>query len=188
MVGSFVYCNSLIIMQLNIIPILNTPDLENIKDIYTTSFPPSERREFDELSKQLNSPYNILFKITYDHLTVGMASLWNFYDFVYLEHLAIDSGMWGNGMGTQTMKILLTQYQKPFILEIEPPTDTLTEKRVQFYTKLGFVLLPDMYMQPAYSKNKPMVELQLMTNLNPIAKEGLLNALRSIHKNVYGVL
>lgn len=175
-------------MELRIDQIVNITQLKEIKDIYINSFPPSERREFDELSKQLTSINNILFNISNNRITVGMVSLWSFPEFVYLEHIAIDPGLRGNGVGAQVMKTLLAQYLKPFILEVEPPIDTLTERRVQFYTKLGFGLLPYSHMQPAYSKNKPMVELRLMTNSKTNNTESLASIIRSINQSVYGIL
>ncbi|MFA5647842.1 MAG: GNAT family N-acetyltransferase [Bacteroidales bacterium] len=175
-------------MQLSINRIVNATQLKEIESIYTSSFPPSERREFYELCKQLTSPNNILFNISNNRITVGMVSLWSFPEFVYLEHIAIDSNLRGNGVGAQVMKTLLVQHPKPFILEVEPPIDTLTERRVQFYTKLGFILLPNSYMQPAYSKSKPMVELRHMINSKISGRVNLENIIRSINQSVYGVL
>ena len=59
---------------------------------------------------------------------------------------------------------------------------------MQFYTKLGFILLPNSYMQPAYSKSKPMVELRHMINSKISGRVNLENIIRSINQSVYGVL
>jgi hypothetical protein len=56
-------------------------------------------------------------------------------------------------------------------LEIEPIVDEITQRRHNFYRKLGFKDNPIVHYQPPYHKNTQAVKLWLMSYPQPVSKE-----------------
>jgi hypothetical protein len=76
---------------------------------------------------------------------------------------------------------------KPIVLEVEPPVDEDSIRRVRFYSSLGFSILPQVYMQPSYDGVKPSVELKLMTNYNLPTDTWVMSCIRIIIASVYSL-
>ena len=163
---------------------LRTPsvdDLEAIKRIYFEAFPPEEQRPWHLLLQSDGKPE---FKAIYDGETLaGMVTYWNFDTFVYIEHLAIDPSLRGSGLGAQTLAYLRQELALPLLLEVEPPCpeNSMAARRIGFYRRNGFEILPYDYIQPPYSPGLPSVPLLLMSTaaLNPH-----LSA-QTLHRQVY---
>ncbi|MDE6278234.1 MAG: GNAT family N-acetyltransferase [Muribaculaceae bacterium] len=148
--------------------------------IYEAAFPPEERRPSgnpvpdDEAFRF----YNIA---TRDVAQAGLLTLWSFGTFRYIEHLAVDSNLRGNGIGAAA----LAEVENPVVLEVEPPeTSAMAARRVEFYKRQGFRLLEVPYVQPPYSPGLPPVRLCLMLRgrlLVPVSE-----VIRTLHSRVYG--
>jgi GNAT superfamily N-acetyltransferase len=175
-------------MSLQLYRIKNSADLLKIKNLYVDSFPENERREFHELESQIHIPENEIYTIAREGDTLGFISIWNFSDFVFIEHFAINSDYRGQGIGSVTIKLIIGNFSKPFVLEVEPPTDEVSTKRVEFYNRLGFRLVEKFYMQPSYDGVKPEVELRLMYTADNLRDEWLNNCVSLIRTKVYGKL
>lgn len=70
------------------------------------------------------------------------------------------------------------------MLEVEPPCELQpdTVRRVNFYKRNGFHMLPHDYVQPPYSAGLPEVELKLMSTNPEMPPEPLISLL---HSKVY---
>ncbi|MGM9802901.1 MAG: GNAT family N-acetyltransferase [Muribaculaceae bacterium] len=137
-----------------------------IISLYTDAFPPNERRNCQSLQRILTEQKQ--FHITAINLNnefAGFISYWQFNGFCYVEHLATLPHLRGNGLGLQLMNHLKGLNLEPVIvLEVEPPIDSLTSRRIAFYERQGFVLHSDFdYVQPPYSPQQDPVQLMLMT-------------------------
>ncbi len=142
-------------------------EFEAIRNLYLTAFPPNERREIDELKKQIYHVECDVNLILTGKRIAGFVILWNFTDFVFLEHFAIEPGLRGLGIGERTLAEIKSRFQKTVILETEMPNDEVSLRRIRFYERNGFHKLSRSYFQPAYNANKPEVELKLMiTNID----------------------
>ena len=172
-------------MMLSLQQVMSVHDLEQIKDLYINSFPAHERREFYELVNQLSKPNFRIFRVAHISVIVGFISVWDFIDFTFVEHFAVSPKHRGLGLGTQVMNTLIGREEKPIVLEVEPPIDELSAKRVKFYSKFGFVILPQVYIQPSYSSNKPAVEMRLMPNYLAASAEWINQCINTITCNVY---
>lgn len=168
--------------------IRNENDLYSIKDLYVNSFPPNERREFDKVKFQILKPENEIFKILLGDIVVGFISIWNFSDFVFIEHFAVKQELRGQGIGSDVINQITSKINKPFVLEVEPPTEEFSIKRVNFYKRLGFRLVDKLYMQPSYDGVKPEVELRLMLTADDYSDDWLNSCVRLIRSKVYGKL
>jgi ribosomal protein S18 acetylase RimI-like enzyme len=175
-------------MNIQLFRIRNSADLLKIKILYEDSFPNNERREFYELEAQILKPENEIYTIARNGKTLGFVSIWNFNDFVFIEHFAIDPECRGQGIGSDAIKLIIGSYSKPFVLEVEPPKDEVSIKRINFYKRLGFKLVDKLYMQPSYDGVKPEVELRLMLTVDNYTDDRLNNCTSLIRSKVYGKL
>ena len=67
------------------------------------------------------------------------------------------------GLGDRMVKAFLERFGKPFFIEVEPPEDELTRRRIGFYERNGFVLNDYDYVQPSLGEGKEPVPLRIMT-------------------------
>lgn len=117
----------------------------------------------------------------------AMLCYWNFGSFIYVEYLAVEPTMRGGGIGRRIMERLVNDSMLPVILEVEPPTDQLTTRRIAFYRRLGFQLLPHPYVQPSYGVVPGMPLRLMLHSLNaPVPPPPVSEMVRLIHCHVYG--
>lgn len=137
---------------------------KSIQPIYELSFPEDERRDFEELiSLTETEPTFYADVYTEGDETVGFITYWQFNDFIYVEHFAVDEKTRGKGYGKVILKNLLKQADLPIILEVEKPENDINKRRIRFYENMGFRLSLKPYLQPPYSPDKKAVPLLLMS-------------------------
>lgn len=95
----------------------------------------------------------------------GFISFWRINDFVYVEHLAVAPQQRGKGVGRDMMLRMLRSTRRPCVLEVEPPVDSLTRRRIRFYESLGLTPRPKInYTQPPYASGGKSVPLLIMAS------------------------
>ena len=155
-----------------------------IEKVFMEAFPENERRPMEWLRRLLKEE-PAMHLCTYDDK--AMLCYWQFATFVYVEYLAVDKSLRGQGMGGRIIRQLAESVDVPVVLEVEPPVDELTKRRVAFYQRHGFQLLTYPYEQPSYGV-VPGMPLRLMLCVRdekmhvPSAEE--MSA--TIHERVYG--
>lgn len=162
---------------------------EIARQIYETSFPEDERRNFD-LLKALDGKYDFDFFVIADKQAnaIGIISLWSFKEFIYIEHFAIQQNERGKGIGSSVLSSLANKYSKPILLEVELPEDDLAKRRIAFYQRHGFAVQPYDYTQPAYDKTKQSLPMIVMIKADfEITKRFFDSAIATIYKEVYGL-
>ena len=164
---------------------MEEPELEVVKSLYLSSFPAEERREYNELKQQLNIGECAVNRILAGEKTAGFFIVWDFTEFIYLEHFAIEPKLRGLGIGERTLALIKENYNKPVILETELPLDETSSRRIKFYQRNGFRLLHRPYLQPSYGGVKPEVEMKLMSTAVDFASEDLDTYIDIIRKKVY---
>ena len=167
---------------------VTNPDRLNFefRQIYESSFPEDERREWTQL---LDLLYNMQFKLyeIYFHAKfLGLISVWDLEEFCFIEHFAICATEQGKGHGTMTLNQILSMNSKPFILEVEEPFTETARKRISFYERLNFSANNQSYFQPPYSFNKNSVKMLLMSYPAKIELENFEKIKALIHDRVYG--
>ena len=116
---------------------------------------------------------------------LGLLTTWEFDDFIYIEHFAIDPTLRSQGYGSEALKAFIREHGKPIVLEAEPPTDALSIRRIKFYERIGLTLYDFPYMQPAYTEDSHPVELRLMGTIDTEATP-LTDVEQQLHREVYG--
>ena len=161
-----------------------------VEQVYLDSFPPEERRDvvdFWALTQDEEKPFFI--RIIWDASDpIGFISYWALDGFIYIEHFAFAEHARGKGAGTFTMQALYDTLEKPLILEVEPISNEQTQRRVNFYRRLGFHLWDDIdYLQPPYRPTDSSFALQLMTKGDLDLHTDLTRVVSSIYQIAYGV-
>ncbi len=159
-------------------------------EIFEASFPKSERRPLPWLKQLVESEprFHCMAYIANSSLLTPHSSLnallcyWHFGTFIYVEYLAANPSQRNAGIGTRLMSEFLADADAPVILEVEPPESELTERRIGFYRRLGFRLLPDAYEQPSYGV-VPGIPLRLMLHGEHTVPTAEM--IKTIHREVY---
>ncbi len=116
----------------------------------TAAFPYEERRDISDQRECLNNKFFKFFEIFDNENDVGFIALWDFPEFVFIEHIAIDEEVRAGGYGSKTIELVKETYKKPIILEAEAPETEQQIKRIRFYDRLGFKINSYDYEQPSY--------------------------------------
>lgn len=158
-----------------------------IETLYTEAFPADERRAFQAVKELLvTTPAFHLTGIRADGRPAGLLSYWKWDDLAYVEHFAVDAGCRGGGLGAGALNRLLSQLDIPVVLEVEPPVDELSRRRIGFYERLGFRLWSCPYVQPPYDKDRNPLDLLLMTYGNLDLSVAFGPVRDRLYREVYG--
>lgn len=133
------------------------------RDIYEVSFPVFEQRSEEQQLKAFDHmSYNLLIKTDNDTL-VSFISYWDFAEYVYIEHLAVNAQMRGMNEGSKMLNDFAKIIGKMILLEIDPPINEIAKKRLSFYERLGYKTNPYKHLHPPYNKDYPPHELVVLS-------------------------
>lgn len=138
-----------------------------MRELYHLSFPPEERRQWDEIVRftaDRSHPLNFAL-VTRRGEAVGFITWWRFRHFRYVEHFAVSQAVRGGGIGAAAIKRFVSSGPDPVVLEVELPTEgEMAQRRIRFYERCGFTSHPEYtYIQPPYAEGLSEVPLMLMT-------------------------
>lgn len=148
--------------MINLIPV----KADGVASVYkkmTDAFPYEERRDISDQAECLENKYFRWFEVSNGEELVGFISLWDFDEFVYIEHLAMDAQKRSGGYGSKTVEYIKKLYNKPIILEAEAPVTEQQIKRIRFYDRLGFKINGYDYVQPSYHSDSQEVPLKILS-------------------------
>lgn len=94
----------------------------------------------------------------------GLFVYWNLGDFYYLEHLAVYPAMRNKKIGQQVLDFVDRHLKGLRLLEVEPATDEMTTRRVNYYRRNGYEVLDKTYIQPSYHGAGDACSLWIMGN------------------------
>lgn len=160
-------------------------EFKEIYEIMEASFPPEERRTYEEEKKQfVKSKYKIL--VVEDEIGIqGFIKEWDLKACYFIEHFAIKSQNRGKGLGSRVMKEYLKGKSKAIILEVEGQGKEIAKRRIAFYKRLGFTLSDIEYIQPNLQKTNKDILLKLMYYPKEITREDLIKGQEEIFTKVY---
>ncbi len=138
-------------------------DVLEIAEIYVSAFPEEERRPLRAQAVAARRPQALFYRIVREGQTVGLFTAWELREVVYGEHFAMGPRVRAQGLGTKVLRTIMRTTGKPLFGEVEPPTDELTTRRLNFYLREGFYVLDREYYQPAYTPELPPVKLLLLS-------------------------
>lgn len=146
-----------------------------IKDLYLSSFPDEERRDWRDIALRIdrNDPIFSFYVLQHNDENVGFITLWRLPRALYCEHFAILPSFRSGGLGAVTVKQAIELAENlipgrplPFILEVELPESSVDAKRrIEFYKRCGMTALDTFpYWQPPYRADLPDVPMMLMAS------------------------
>lgn len=149
---------------------LKQNDFSIIYQLMQDSFPYDEIRSFQEQEKLLSHTNYKILTLSKNNEIFGFVAIWEFENFVFVEHFAISTNQRNKGLGHTILKELRNYTTKKIILEVEHPNNDISKRRIDFYQRNGFKLFDFNYVMPAYSKNHEPIPLLIMStyNLNQI--------------------
>jgi ribosomal protein S18 acetylase RimI-like enzyme len=162
------------------------PIPEQVRALFTASFPPEERRSWDLQMKLVSEGRLCLLQLSRDGQFVGFVFYWPLTHFDFIEYFAIEPAMRGGGTGSQVMQYLMSQREQ-IVLEVEPPHTVDAKRRIQFYERLGFTAFPYHYKQPPYPPFRYPLDMQLMQKGMSMEEHTFLQISTDIYKEVYGI-
>jgi len=155
--------------MLKIIP-LNGEDsalFAQVDALYESAFPLHEKRSLTAKIRALNHA-NYQLQAWFDgDLFVGMMGIWHFGDYFYIEHLAVNDTLRGQGYGKRMLNQFLEQSPQT-VLEIDPLTTEIARKRLHFYQSLGFQVNHYPHTHPTYHEHLADHQLIVLSHPRPI--------------------
>lgn len=138
--------------------------------LYAQSFPWHEQREMPAKQLALSNPHYAL-EAWFDGTTfVELSGCWDFGEYMYIEHLAIDGALRSQGYGKKVLHTILTRSPMT-ILEIDPLTTDIANKRLRFYESMGFCANEWPHTHPAYHQGIADHELIVLSYPHAIDAE-----------------
>ena len=162
-------------------------DFDKIYEIMEKSFPLTEFRPKNEQAKLFENKYYKIIGIKEDGIPISFAALWCFKDFTFIEHLATIPESRNEGLGKKILQEIVSNENNIVCLEVEPPIDELTHRRIAFYERNGLFFNSYPYIQPSISKGRDPIPLFIMTSNNTISHLEFEKIKNTLYKEVYKV-
>lgn len=138
------------------------PMYERAMELYKISFPFHEQRE-DFSQREILNDNAYHFDLIYDdNVFVGVVLYWEFSDLIYLEHFCILPEMRNRRYGQRVLKDL-EERGKVLILEIDPPVDAISIRRMGFYERSGYIINSYPHVHPPYHRENAGHNLVVMS-------------------------
>ncbi|MDN4086117.1 GNAT family N-acetyltransferase [Paenibacillus polymyxa] len=167
---------------------INEHDFSEIYAIMESSFPASECRTFEAQKALLKHPsYRIITEKNEQGNIVAFLAGWKFAHFRFVEHIAVDSRIRGGGLGQKLMGRFISQSNQPVVLEVEPPVDEWSRRRIGFYERLGFHLNHFEYVQPPLREGQTDLRLQIMSYPGALSEQEFTPFKEILYTEVYGL-
>lgn len=137
---------------------------EEVWRLYTVSFPEYERRRISSHTLACEDPSFHTYIAIENGSLLGLLFYWEYDNKYYIEHIAVSPALRGKSIGSSLMKMFVGQaVGKTVLLEIDPPEDEVSIRRLAFYERLGFCNTGFEYTHPSYSKNGQSHRLSILS-------------------------
>ena len=167
--------------------VLQRSDFEEVWKIMRESFPADERRERAGQEALVTEPDYHLYGIREEGVPAAFADVWEFAEFSFLEHFAVEQGRRNGGLGAGLLRQLTGRVRLPLILEAEPPETEIAARRIAFYRREGFALNGYEYIQPAMSRTGRAIPLVVMSFPDPVNESRFQEIRAILYRRVYRV-
>lgn len=145
-------------------------DWDEVMTIYRGAFPGKERWEESRYAEALADPLFEADAIRIGERTAGLLFHWQAGPLRYVEHLAVDPALRGQQVGSRALDALGERFGR-LVLEIDPPEDGISVRRLHFYERQGFVVNPWHYLHPSFRRPFEPHRLVLLSRPTPLTNE-----------------
>ena len=147
------------------------PLYPEFRKIYDVSFPIFEQRTEEQQLLAFQSQEYHLDCYTEEARLIGFIAYWDFGNYLYIEHFAINQTIRSKGYGSFILKDLEKRKKKRLLLEIDPVTDEISTSRLHFYQRNGFSENPYPHTHPPYRDGFKGHKLVVLTTNGQITAE-----------------
>ncbi len=166
---------------------LRENQFDEIYELLENSFDRDEIRDRKGQREILEEPeYQILGSVSSKDELIGIMAVWDFEEFLYIEHFAIREKSRNLGVGAEFLKQVIYEAEKPVILEVEPPEDEVKSRRIGFYKRNGFNLNPYEYVQLPLAEDRNPVPLKIMSFPKALTGSEYESIRNTIYLRVFG--
>ncbi len=132
---------------------------------YFSSFPDYEKRTLS-MHEEAAKDSRFELKAIYDNEKyIGFIFYWDISPFIFIEHFAIDEKARNKSYGSKIInKVISDNPNSTIILEIDPPIDEISKRRLSFYSRLGFVNNDILHYNLPYKKDLELYRLNLLSH------------------------
>ena len=141
--------------------------------LYTESFPEYERRRISSHARAVEDPrFHTKVAVENGNL-MAILFYWTLgEDRIYIEHIAVNPSMRGKNIGSTILQNFTSRNQdSTIILEIDPPVDEISKKRLSFYEKAGFANTGFVFNHPSFEKKGQEHDLVILSYPKAISKD-----------------
>ena len=133
-----------------------------LNKLYDSSFPLYEKRTYQGRCAILSDRnfHSLYFSDNGDF--IGFINCWSINNTFYIEHIAIEPGVRGQGYGQKILTLFCQQYKK-VILEIDPLIDDISRRRLRFYQHCHFKVNDYLHSHPSYHSDYEPHKLMLLS-------------------------
>lgn len=163
----------------------DAPCVPAFMEIFEASFPFEERRERRDWIGAFRDPRCVARLYGDEDSARAILVFWNFGHCRYVEYFATAPSERGNGLGGAILDAFVDEApDSPVVLEIEPPEDGLTLRRLRFYERHGFTRDSEEHLHPPYHAGFPRQRLVPLVHgnapLSPPARERFIRDLEIV--------
>ncbi len=145
---------------------LEKKDFESFFELMQEAFPPEEYRPKEKQYAILDDSNYNAYVLTDNNEICAFIATWKLDGFYFAEHLAVSKQMRNRGIGSEFLKKYLDLIRIPLVLEVENLSDSISQRRIGFYKRLGFVLTDICYDQPNFQESGKRIPLRIMYHKN----------------------
>ncbi len=162
-------------------------DYDKVYQILEASFPVTERRPYEKQVALLEEPLYQIYVLKEDESEQiqGFMAVWEFENYTFLEHFAVNPECRNGGFGSIMIQKLLELSENPVFLEVELPDTELAIRRIGFYERNGLFYNAYPYMQPALTEGCEPIPLRIMTSGHAVEEEQFHEIAKLVYREVY---
>lgn len=153
--------------------------------LYLDAFPEEERRLL-EAQEVVMRQKEYHFDVVIDNKKlIGFLLWWDFKSYRYIEHFATVPAQRNKGFGRLILERFMISDNKPMLLEVELPTSTINQRRINFYERQGFILNQHYYEVPPVKNGQAPLQLLLMSYPNKLSLKDVAEFVKIVHPIIF---
>ncbi len=160
---------------------------DSMFSIMESSFPVDEYRTYEGQKALLGKPEYNLLGLFDGEILKGFIAVWEFEKVTFIEHFAVSEQYRNEGLGSKILREAVKRTEKLTCLEVEPPRDEMSTRRIEFYKRNGFYFNDYPYTQPAMAQGKNEIPLFVMTSNRAVSEVEFEEIKDELYRKVYHV-
>lgn len=164
---------------------LDARDFESVFRLMALSFPEDEYRTREGQRALFEDPAYRLYGLRGEDGVSALCAAWTLTDTLFIEHLAVDPARRNGGVGGRFLDAVITESERPAVLEVELPETDIARRRIGFYQRHGFFLNDYEYYQPPMRAGQEKLPLLVMSTGAPLSRAQFEKTRGELYARVY---